>query len=877
MPARKLESPFGARNASLPQVVSRVKLPGPGSGQTRVADITAGSGRASSVGSAPRTGESAPSAVGVAKNQFMLAVVPDSPASAPGSTPMRRMTTPPEEVPLSRSLQSRNSFQRSLQRSSLQRSSLQRGEFHRSLLRSASENIVASPVQSFIGSPLSIQQHDEASTPEDLPCAAFELDSGPRADTNPEEVEKTLEEALIEDAPTVLASPAEADTVAPSQPTNGRNGQALMGAPPFPTLPPRQPQSAQRNKGSAAVRGSAQPSHRRDQPRAASRRASASGVLKAHARSQSEPPNAAQLDERGYGGRLPQLLAEVDTHLKSTTTETTDSKGWLQETAQLELFVDELRWLISEHQSKTGVAQMETEAPVGEDLVKSPRVQRQQQQQQNHKRHEVSVLKGDKDLRWARQQLKLHEREHAQLAQAWTSGDREEAMAELRSVEESIDMEQRRQSALSAESRQRERDLARLAKEVEAGEIEQDGNARALQQIARLEAELGVWRVKNTSLEKQVQQTAAQLKKAQANSEAASLRAQRLADELNSEDQLMRLAEQEAREQSRTAEVESLQEVVAELQEARRRAARNNERQIRDKARELSGLKEEQAELEGRLRKIEIEEKDLRRQHRSAIGARLRGIGAGLVSVAASPRVDLAPAVGSVSPRGLVENSPVECRSKLAIPKAPPSPRPALAIGDHEIKEVTLRLPPTIDSVQDVGIDVCQEVECSKNPPNTERSSPSSPAKDGVEGITVESNIDEVASHEPAAVAIQCTARVQQEFRQQRREVEGSPVKALQALRPAGVGAEDRQGGRGGGGGGELSEMAAQQQPLHSSPEDASWVGVPSSLQAVLPAPRTWTFADEETAPVVVGALLQQQQQQQQHQQQQQEQRQHCR
>jgi len=378
--------------------------------------------------------------------------------------------------------------------------------------------------------------------------------------------------------------------------------------------------------------------------------------------------------------------------------------------------------------------------------------------------------------------------------------------------------------------------------------------------------------VKNTSLEKQVQQTAVQLKKAQASSEAASLRAQRLADELNSEDQLMRLAEQEAREQSRTAEVESLQEVVAELQEARRRAARNNERQIRDKARELSGLKEEQAELEGRLRKIEIEEKDLRRQHRSAIGARLRGIGAGLVSVAASPRVDLALAVGSVSPRGLVENSPVECRSKLAIPKAPPSPRPALAIGDHEIKEVTLKLPPTIDSVQAVGIDVCQEVECSKSPPNTERSSPSSPAKDGVEGITVESNIDEVASHEPAAVAIQCTARVQQEFRKQRREVEGSPVKALQALRPAGVGAEDRQGGRGGGG--ELSEMAAQQQPLHSSTEDASWVGVPSSLQAVLPAPRTWTFADEETAPVVVGTLLQQQQQQQHQQQQQQQQQQ---
>merc|ERR1719182_610349 len=81
-------------------------------------------------------------------------------------------------------------------------------------------------------------------------------------------------------------------------------------------------------------------------------------------------------------------------------------------------------------------------------------------------KHEFSVQRGDKDLRWAKQ--------------------------------------------LAAENRLRERSLSRGV--VDGREI--DGNARAIQQIERLEAELGVWNVKNGSLQTQVHEAEMKLRRA---------------------------------------------------------------------------------------------------------------------------------------------------------------------------------------------------------------------------------------------------------------------------------------------------------------------------------------------------------------------------
>merc|ERR1719162_510518 len=120
------------------------------------------------------------------------------------------------------------------------------------------------------------------------------------------------------------------------------------------------------------------------------------------------------------------------------------------------------------------------------------------------RKHEPNAVRGDKDLRWAKQQLKYCEKEHSHLQQLLNIADPEaqqQQLAELRAVEDEIDAEHKRQKQLATENRQRERSLSRGV--VDGKEV--DGNARAIQQIERLEKELNVWQVKNGSLSTQVQ------------------------------------------------------------------------------------------------------------------------------------------------------------------------------------------------------------------------------------------------------------------------------------------------------------------------------------------------------------------------------------
>lgn len=359
----------------------------------------------------------------------------------------------------------------------------------------------------------------------------------------------------------------------------------------------------------------------------------------ADGRSRSEPPHG------GGERRLKQLLEEVASHLDVAMgdAQPTDADGWLQETAQLELFVEELSWLLSEcrEQPRLRTGGSREAEPI--------------------QRREFAVFKGDKDLRWARQQVKHYEREHAHAASLLANSDGNQQMDEIRQVERDIEKEKGRQKQLVSENRQRERSLARIAKDAEVGERDQDGNSRALQQIQRLETELGVWKVKNSSLEQQIEQASEQLKKAHVGRQAMDLKAQQLAEELESEEHQVRLAELKAQEERVEAEEAALKESVAELQEARTRAAKAHERQHKEKARELNDVKQEKAELEQRLRHVEADEAQIRRQLR-AIAAKVRDD-----SRHETPTLRAEPATGS-SARRLAEASGASPRTQLARP-----------------------------------------------------------------------------------------------------------------------------------------------------------------------------------------------------------------
>ncbi|CAK0811858.1 unnamed protein product [Prorocentrum cordatum] len=292
--------------------------------------------------------------------------------------------------------------------------------------------------------------------------------------------------------------------------------------------------------------------------------------------------------------RLPNLMGEIEAHLeRSEAVPPADEAGWLQETARLTSFAQEIRVLLEEAAEDKG------------GKLKIPR--------ESIPKREMSVHRGDKDLQWARQKLRNCEEEHERLSQLLEDPEQEH-LKELRALERDIDAENKRQKQLAAENRQRERTLAKAA----ADEIEADGDARALMQVERLDAELQVWRTKNASLEKQVQQAAAALQKAREDHKAVGAKLRQVEEQLGGEDARQRLAEQrrisEEENGRKEAEEASLQASIARLQESRKSAARSHERHAKDAARRLGGVEAQKAELEARLAELDRLERQLRRQ-----------------------------------------------------------------------------------------------------------------------------------------------------------------------------------------------------------------------------------------------------------------------
>lgn len=325
-------------------------------------------------------------------------------------------------------------------------------------------------------------------------------------------------------------------------------------------------------------------------------------------RAASEPPPKRQ--GGGPKGRLALLIEEVTEHLRYAE-DPADIPGWLSENAQVELFADELRWLISDHEGRAPARQ-----------------------------REISVLRGDKDLHWAKQQLKYCEKEYGHLVQMLNARDPDlqaKQAAELKHITEESDAEQRRQRQVALESRQREHSLARAAKD--GCEIE--GDARAMQQIERLEAERSVWHVKNSSLQKQIMQEEAELSRAKENCQVLSEKARSVAERLESDDQQVWLAERRAMDARLHNEESALEARIAELQEARRRTTKAFDRKRRDKSKQISELEKQREDMEAKKADLKHEEstkkKQLRRQQRAA-------------SAQTSPRTS--PQISPRSPRG---------------------------------------------------------------------------------------------------------------------------------------------------------------------------------------------------------------------------------
>jgi len=320
-------------------------------------------------------------------------------------------------------------------------------------------------------------------------------------------------------------------------------------------------------------------------------------------RAHSEPPAPA----RQGGGRLAKVVEEVLRHLQDGREDPSDAKGWLHETAQLELFAEEMRWLITEQEAKDPEEPQERRA--------------RGRQPTGTRKHELSVLRGDKDLRWARQQLRTLEREHAHLTQLLSSSNpavQQQQMDELRRIERQVKSERKRQKNLATENRERARSLVRGAGDQGDGG---DGNARALQQIERLEAELGVLKVKNASLQKQIDEERAQLRRAREHRDVIDQKAQQVAEKLGNEEVQAQLAEQRAQDELVKNEVAELRRALAELQDQRRRSCRNHERILKEGAREHAVLKEQCVELESKRswneRSLQLHQRQ-RQRHRES-------------------------------------------------------------------------------------------------------------------------------------------------------------------------------------------------------------------------------------------------------------------
>ncbi|CAJ1386769.1 unnamed protein product [Effrenium voratum] len=482
-------------------VVSRVKLPQPGRGQVRVADITAGSGCADP---ASRSGS--------ARSLAARSVPTPNLDSSPGPSAVRHVRTP------------------ELRSGTLTSS--------RSMHRSNSENVLA-------------RSSPHATVPEALVSGSHSLSRG--ASQCSEVFEASLPAA------SVWTDPVPAEPVARDLPAPPRARPALE----------RQP-SAREREGP------------RDRERE---------------RPQSEPPKES---------RLPELLEEIEDHLlRQTVRPPADASRWQQETAQLALYAEEIRKLLLPLEASQLSAEPRSHS----------RGRRKSRELSKVKPRELSVLRGDKDLRWARQQLKNCEKEYQHLQQL-LGGDQQQLLVELREVEGALENEKRKLKGLEKESHKRERSLARAAARAGGGELgllTLDGNRRAKQEVERLEAELEVWQMKNSSLMKQLEETNSRLQQALQGKEAQEAKHQRLLAKLDSEDTKKRLADEQQRQEQQHEEEQRLREEIRSLQKARSAEGAKVERLFRERLKGLEELRRRQAEQEAQLAQLKATETQLRR------------------------------------------------------------------------------------------------------------------------------------------------------------------------------------------------------------------------------------------------------------------------
>jgi len=562
--------------------VARVRLPLPGIGNaSKVKDITAGTGESDA--------RLYPS---IGKEVFSRANAVSSPASCPSPSGVHSVHTP--------------TLMRSLHRSNSARE-------YRSLLRHDSASLTSFEVlPSECPEAITSSQQlvaDLSLHPRSQSCEPI-VDTSIRTPS----ARDTLAREIVEEVPLEFSSVQKPLSV---RSTSAEVSPRVASMPSQAPSEPRRPSERRVTPPLAPVGSNAGSTSARGRPRSkdsAPRVSVASSVAprrplpgqgtregSGRHRTQSEPP--LQKGARGRSlarprNRLSQLVAEVSSHLSGVEPHK-PKKGstWLQEIAQMELYVEEMQWLIDKYES--GDASFAYEAlPELEAGPKHP-----------------MLFRGDKDIRWVRQQLRMLEQEHGQLLQRLSCVDpsaQEMQAAELRAVEQQILAEQRRQKQLVAESRQREKSLVQHT--VDGREV--DAKTRAKKDIERLEGELAVWKVKNSSLNKQVQEATQLVQKAQDHHHALGQKAQHMGEALGSEEHAARQAEQRQAQERVQNELASLQQTLEELQDGRERALKNHQRHKREHGRECSLLADTCKELEEQERHLDALERQLQRQVR---------------------------------------------------------------------------------------------------------------------------------------------------------------------------------------------------------------------------------------------------------------------
>ncbi|CAE7845101.1 unnamed protein product [Symbiodinium necroappetens] len=556
-----------ARPTPARPVISRVKLPQPGRGQVRIADITAGSGCAD--------GSRSGSARSAARS------VPTPLESSPGPSVVRHVRTPEPRNPAA-TLESMHSMP-----------------------RSSSENVLARSL------PRTATSLSEC----DIGCGESPETQGgggrlPEAsvwnlqDMQLDGMGDSMTRASAEDA-----GWCENPSGFPEQDTRNRSTSSKAKGCSNESGEPIWHPSVEGLLGEARAESGSLRRQRRPQRQS-------SRACSAELRTQSEPPQHAREDAASHSGqRLPQLIDEIEGHLlQQTVRPPQDASGWMQETAKLELYMQEMQELLTQHL---------------DDIAESahgPAIRAAGGRGRGGRVHgkvpirELSVLRGDKDLRWARQQLKNCEREHAHLQHLLGDEDSERVLlAEIRQVESALELEKRRLRNLQKESHKRERSMARAAERAGGGELGSlniDGNARALKEVERLEAELEVWQMKNASLEKQVEELTARLRDAIQSQERMVSRHRQFHTK-ESEDAGKKAQEQQRqRQDSQIQEEKELRFEIQSLLEARRSSARSAESTMKERARRLEELRRQQAEKEACLSQLKLTEQQLRRQLR---------------------------------------------------------------------------------------------------------------------------------------------------------------------------------------------------------------------------------------------------------------------